>query len=88
MAPATPDAFLKYPHAPGCNGDLFNTYEVIHTDTLGRVGNGSWVTHEYRCNRRWAGCGARVLVTERACRLLAVAVEVRPPASLEGSTDG
>lgn len=72
-----PDAFSKRPHRTGCDGGLFNTGVVHHTDRTGRLGNGSLVTHEYVCNMRWAGCAALVLVTEKACRNLAVAVEQR-----------
>lgn len=77
-----PDAFFKYPHMKGCEGDLVRrvAYGDNHVcvDRLGRVGNGGIVTQDYRCNMAFAGCGARVLVTERAIRRIAVAAEVRP----------
>lgn len=72
-----PSAFSKHPHAKGCTGSLINASELVFVDRTGRVDNGGIVTHAYRCNRQWQGCKARVLVTERAARVLAVAVEVR-----------
>jgi hypothetical protein len=74
-----PDAFLKHAHKAGCDGALYRSdVEPIFTDRKGRVGNGGIVTYDYRCNQRWTGCYARVLVTERAVRTIAVSVEVRP----------
>lgn len=69
--------FRKAPHARGCDGALTRRAETVHVDRIGRVGNGGLVAHDYRCNHSWDGCRARVLVLERAVRLLAVAVEVR-----------
>lgn len=72
-----PPAFLRRAHMRGCDGDLHRLPDLLCVDRTGRVGNGGIICHEYVCNRRWAGCKARVLVTERAVRLLAVAVERR-----------
>jgi len=73
-----PAAFSKHAHRRGCEGALYDTHAKAYTDRLGRVGNGGLITHDFRCNHRWEGCCARVLVTARAFRLLAVGVEVRP----------
>ncbi len=69
--------FVKAPHMRGCDGQLFHLPETVCTDRMGRVGNGGVVAHDYRCNTRWSGCKARVLVTETALRELAVAAEIR-----------
>lgn len=64
--------FIKFPHARECSGDLYRLPNTVFVDRIGRIGNGGIVAHDYVCNRSWAGCGARVLVTERAVRALAV----------------
>ena len=71
MTAAYPDSFVKAGHYPGCTGDLYRG-DIVHIDRTGRVGNGSIIAHEYICNRRWAKCRARVIITERAVRRLAV----------------
>lgn len=74
-----PDAFLKSPHKKGCDGQLVRRYsslsKVVCVDRLGRIGNGGIVTHDYHCNAASEGCPARVLVTERAIRHIAIAAE-------------
>lgn len=70
-------SWLKAPHMRGCDGQLSREPKTVHTDVVGRLGNGGTVCHEYLCNMRWAGCKARVLVTEREVRAIAVAAEVR-----------
>lgn len=74
--------YLKAPHKRGCDGDLYNTTlhgrkQLVHVDKAGRIGNGGIIAHDYRCNKAYDGCKARVLVLERAVRLLAVAAERR-----------
>lgn len=71
-------ALLRRPHSPGCTGALYRLDSLITTDRVGRIGNGGLVAHEYRCNRRWDGCAAWVLVSEMQVRRMALAVEVRP----------
>lgn len=73
-----PLTFVKAPHRRGCDGDLYRRDGTVFVDRTGRLGNGGIVAHEYRCHKAWDKCRARVLVTERAVRQLAVAVEVRP----------
>lgn len=66
-----PDVWPKGYHRSDCHGALLRQREAITVDVLGRKGNGGIVAHEYRCNREWAGCTARVIVAERALRLIA-----------------
>ena len=75
-----PDVWPKRHHATDCDGSLYRQRVTVTVDVLGRKGNGGIVAHEYRCNREWAGCPARVLVAERALRLIAAdAIDERPP---------
>jgi hypothetical protein len=69
-----PDVWVKRPHTPGCDGNLFRTIypPTVCVDRLGRIGNGGIVAHVYTCNVSWRGCPARVLVSERAVRNIAV----------------
>lgn len=77
-------AVSKTPHQRGCDGQLYRLNAVAHVDRTGRLDNGGIVVHDYRCDMGWHGCNARVLVTERAVRMLAVAVEERPYAPDQG----
>jgi hypothetical protein len=70
------DALARKPHKKGCRGDLYRLPTMVTVDRLGRKGNGGWVAHEYVCNMRWDGCKARILLTERAVRRLAVAAHI------------
>lgn len=74
-----PAAFLKHPHKRGCIGSLYRKSGVVYIDRLGRLDNGGIIAHDFRCNMHWDGCGARVLVTERAVRQLAMDVEETLP---------
>jgi hypothetical protein len=64
-------AFLKHQHKAGCEGGLYRLDQIVHIDEIGRLDNGGIVAHDYRCNMRWEGCGARVLVTEAAVHAIA-----------------
>lgn len=78
MTADLPATFLKAPHKRGCGGGLTRRRETVNIDRTGRIGNGGWVAHDYCCNHAFLGCKGRVLITERAVRLMAVAAEARP----------
>ena len=68
---------LKAPHKRGCDGGLYRAPYTVFVDRAGRIGNGGHVAHVYVCNKSWDGCKAKVLVTERTLRILALTAEVR-----------
>lgn len=64
---------VKATHESGCDGSLYRLNHPILTDRIGRIGNGGRINHDYRCNRHWAGCPARVLVPESQLHDIATA---------------
>ena len=72
-----PLTFVKHAHRKGCESSLYRTRNLAHVDRLGRIDNGGIVTHDYRCNMAWDGCGARVLVTEAAVGQIAAAALIK-----------
>ena len=78
MSDYPPNVIFKKAHEKGCEGELYRLPNTVTVDRAGRIGNGGWVAHDYRCNRSWSGCPARVLVTERFVRSWAAGSERRP----------
>lgn len=69
--PDLPLGFVKEPHRPGCDGQMYRDRwstkdAMVFTDRIGRIGNGGNVTLDYRCNQKYLGCNARFLLTESA----------------------